>query len=418
MIIPQINYKLQVQMKNFLGKLFCGYNKTLIRFIIETVYGILKTGSVRLSDIARSLEEDIPLIKTENRLSRQLSRKYLDYIIQRKMIESSIGKIKEDTLLILDLSDIKKNFAKKMEYIYKVRDGSTGEITDGYWLLKIIGFNKESSELIPLYSELYSTISPDYKSENKKIFNAIDILRSNIGTNGIYVMDRGCDRNKIFKYLIKHNHNFIIRLNKQRHLIYNGKKYSLEYFINISRPIYRNVIIKELKSGRKRYNLSFKFFKVFLPAYRKKQLYLLIINGFGEEPLMLLTSLQLRKKCKLLIDIALSYVARWKIEETIRFEKQSFNLEDIRVLKYQSLRNLITIVNLVVYFISVVLVLRINLRQILFTIIDVVEEFFEYPDFKYYTIFKGIKKILSRSSHGITIKTVKNKGDPQLSLFW
>jgi len=34
------------------------------------------------------------------------------------------------------------------------------------------------------------------------------------------------------------------------------------------------------------------------------------------------------------------YLTRWKIEETFRFIKQSYNLEDIRVLKYQRLKNL------------------------------------------------------------------------------
>jgi hypothetical protein len=36
--------------------------------------------------------------------------------------------IKDDTPIILDLSDIAKPFAKKMDYLATVRDGSTGQL--------------------------------------------------------------------------------------------------------------------------------------------------------------------------------------------------------------------------------------------------------------------------------------------------
>ena len=43
------------------------------------------------------------------------------------------------------------------------------------------------------------------------------------------------------------------------------------------------------------------------------------------------------------------YLTRWKIEETFRFIKQSYNLEDIRVMKYQRLKNLVILVTAVAY---------------------------------------------------------------------
>ena len=43
------------------------------------------------------------------------------------------------------------------------------------------------------------------------------------------------------------------------------------------------------------------------------------------------------------------------MEETIRFIKQSYRLEDIRVLKYEGLRNLAMLVLVTAYFASVYL---------------------------------------------------------------
>ena len=44
------------------------------------------------------------------------------------------------TLLVLDLSDIAKPYAQKMEYLARVRDGSTGELAKGYWLCQVAGY--------------------------------------------------------------------------------------------------------------------------------------------------------------------------------------------------------------------------------------------------------------------------------------
>ncbi|MHC4156319.1 MAG: hypothetical protein ACYST6_15555 [Planctomycetota bacterium] len=41
------------------------------------------------------------------------------------------------SFIILDLSDIARPFAKKMDYLAAVRDGSTGELVDGYSLAEL-----------------------------------------------------------------------------------------------------------------------------------------------------------------------------------------------------------------------------------------------------------------------------------------
>ena len=77
------------------------------------VFGIQARGSVRLTEVGRSLGEKISLKKTEERLSRQLGRKGLDREIQRRLIEQAAPRLEEDTLLVLDLSDVTKKYAEK-----------------------------------------------------------------------------------------------------------------------------------------------------------------------------------------------------------------------------------------------------------------------------------------------------------------
>ena len=69
--------KLREQILKFSGELSLEWPKVLRRFIAETIYGIQARQSVRLTEIARSLEERIALKKTQYRLCRQLGRRGL-----------------------------------------------------------------------------------------------------------------------------------------------------------------------------------------------------------------------------------------------------------------------------------------------------------------------------------------------------
>ena len=87
-----------------------------------------------MSNISRSLEEKIRLIKTENRLSRQMSQKDLTGEINRRIIEAGALRINNDTVLAVDMGDISKEHSKSLEFLERVRGGSTGKIKKGYWI--------------------------------------------------------------------------------------------------------------------------------------------------------------------------------------------------------------------------------------------------------------------------------------------
>jgi hypothetical protein len=87
--------------------------------------------------------------------------------------------------LILGLSDLVKPYAKKMEYLSRVRDGSEGKLADGYWLCQVIGVKNEGNEITPLYGELYSSSAKDFDSENHEIRKALrNVSRSGNGRPG------------------------------------------------------------------------------------------------------------------------------------------------------------------------------------------------------------------------------------------
>jgi len=110
--------------------------------------------SVRLAEIGRALEESIALAKTETRLSRNLGRPELRRRLEAAVVKQGSRRIGERTLLILDIADIAKPHTEKMECLAWVRDGSTGEIANGYWLCQGIGVENEGNDITPRYGAL------------------------------------------------------------------------------------------------------------------------------------------------------------------------------------------------------------------------------------------------------------------------
>ena len=145
--------------------------------------------------------------------------------------------------------------------------------------------------------------------------------------------------------------------------------------------------------------MEYGYRKVKLPG-RKEQLYLLVIKGFGIEPIMLLTTETLRKRRSVLWNVIESYLTRWRIEETIRFIKQSYNLEDIRLLRYVRLQNMMSLVLAASFFAAVYLGVQTKLKILAHTVMKAAKRIFGIPDFRYYAIADGIREILNRSNKG------------------
>jgi hypothetical protein len=73
------------------------------------------------------------------------------------------------------------------------------------------------------------------------------------------------------------------------------------------------------------------------------------------------------------------YLTRWKCDESFRYIKQSYNLEDIRVRSYIGIRNLVVLVLAVSYFAAVYLGQNLRLKILVERIFLVSKRFFGVP---------------------------------------
>lgn len=400
MLDRKLAFNLRRKINKFSGYVSRGLDKTLCRFIHEAVYGILYSQSVLLTEMGRSLQSSVKLKKIEDRFCRQLKKPDIWEEIHRQIAADAAERISEESLLILDLSDITKQHATDMPHLATVRDGSDGgALKKGYWTNQVIATELESNQAIPLYHELYSAKAPDFISENDQILKAIDHISEATGGQGTWVIDRGGDREVLYRQLLADSRDFIIRLVGNRDLFYNGSKQSaLALALAEQCPLpYAQTIVRKQDNSQTTYELQFGYRPVRLPAHPDRKLWMLVVRGFGKKPMMLLTTRPLRRNRKVLWECLQCYIKRWSIEETIRFVKQCYDLENIRLLTYKSLRNMMALVLAVFYFMAVKLDLSAKLTIMSGHILKAAKRVFGVPDFKYYAMSDGISTIFNRS---------------------
>lgn len=383
-----ITERVQQQIIRFAKKVTKDLKKSRKRFISQMIFGIQASRDIKLSNVCRSLNEEIKLIKTEQRLSRQISREDLTDHINGTIIKEGSTKISKDTVLAWDLSDIQKPFAKKMDNLAKVWDGSEKQPGYGYWINSVVAADVDEEQLIPLYNELYSQKAKDFGSENRQIFKAMRAVHGKLKGKGIWAMDRGGDRREIVDEMKNLKARFVIRARGDRKVLTSTGRWleirevacrirtKEKYKISIDKEGYKED--KEIRLGV-RHGLKVEGVTVSM----------VVIRGFGKDPLMLMTNVE--KEPGEILDI---YLTRWKCEESFRFLKHEYHLEDVRVRSYVGLRNSIAIMHAVFYFVSVYLHRGLRVNILLEKILEKAKRFFEVPVFKHYAIADGIYRLL------------------------
>ena len=400
-MLHQIGNKLRQQIHKFSGELCTDMGKISSRFVEEAVLGLSASGSVRLTEIGRSLEEDISLHATHKRLSRNLAEKTLGSHLESKILKLGAKRIADKTLIIVDPTDLKKKYAKKMQYLARVRDSSEKTIVNGYWMCDVVGCEVGSNEITPLAQELWSQNAPDFKSENDQILSLVERVRQATGYRGILVYDRGGDRREFLVPWTKDSScRYIVRQRGDRNLLYRGKLHDGLSLAESCTTPYSSTIIKEKKGEEKIYSIEFGFVPVSLPEWPERNLWLVVVKGFGKKPLMLLTTEPMRRNRKVLWWAVEAYITRWRVEDTIRFIKQSYDIEDIRVLTYDRLKNMAVLVLAASYFAAVWLGTTSKLNILAMHAMKAAKRLFGIPDFRYYALADGIKTIFKRIGKG------------------
>lgn len=406
-----LNSNLKRGILNFSEKISKKFSRPVMKFICNMIFGILASKSCLLSEIGRSLNENISLRKTVTRLSRNLNDFDGGDVLFEEYLKAIKSRYNDKSVLIIDGSDITKPASNKLESLCEVRDGSTGEIGIGY---HTIGAAVLSDRKLPygVYSRIYSSREKEFISEDDETLKCFKFLSGHFFKSNIRTMDRGYDCNKYYGYFIKHNEKFIIRAKKNRNVIYKNKTVNILELAKRFKGKYK--LEYKDKSGIKR-SVKISIMPIKLCEFGNTELNLVAVYGFGKVPMMLITNLRSDDK-RLCTAVCKVYLMRWRIEEYFKFKKQSFDFENIRVQSLKSIRNLDLLLTIAIGYVAEVSGKAENIRMCA-EVIEVSKRLFGAPDFVYYAVADGIFEILKYARTGIGRFFSLPQYDGQLSFF-
>ena len=164
------SYEMKRDIVNFSKKLSEGVNKSTSKFVMNMEYGLAKSGSCLISEIARSLDKDIKLNNTIERLCDNLSNMYEDEsnIIWNNYLKEVKKNIDYNNPVILfDDSDINKEYSKKLEDLDRVIDGASQnkKIVNGYHVCEATILTKNEKQPLSIYSKIYLCKSKTFESK-------------------------------------------------------------------------------------------------------------------------------------------------------------------------------------------------------------------------------------------------------------
>lgn len=114
-------------------------------------FGLQSAKDIKLSNVARALDESIALKKTEERLSQNLAEEGMDEKLNAIIANEGASRIGRDTLIIVDPTDIRKQYAEKMPHLATIHDGSSGELATGYSGCMAVVCEPRSRKMTPLH---------------------------------------------------------------------------------------------------------------------------------------------------------------------------------------------------------------------------------------------------------------------------
>ena len=389
-------YEMKREILNFSEKIAKKLSKSEKKFIQDIEYGIAASGSCLISDISRSLNEDIKLKNTIERLCDNLNSFDDTETLYNNYIEE-IGDIYgKEPVVLFDDSDISKVYGKKFEDLDDVMDASSQDkkVTKGYHVCEATILTEKEKQLISVYSQIYSCKSKDFKSMNDYTFKSIETAKKVLNRKFIGVFDRGYDDNKIIDYM--DDNYFIIRMNDRRNFLFKGKKKNAYEEAKKRKGKVRMTLWFD---DNEEYEVYISHTKVTLP-HNGKDYELVFCYGLSEErPLILLTNRKIHSKDDV-IKVVRLYFSRWRIEEYFRAKKQEYKFENIRLRTLKGINNLNLFLTIHLGHINK-LAEEINRKLLSIKIIEASKSRRNIVIIWMSQFARGIKKILSYAHTGI-----------------
>lgn len=311
------------------------------QFISEMITGLVAGGHVHLTAVARANHHGTANIHAaEKRLSRHLASEHWNAApLADELLARSAALVTDDTLIAADTTDLAKYYARHLEGLGRIHDGSDpeGRTAPGYCLFEAF-VRVGTWQLFPLLIEPLKVYAGAPTGENAELLAHILRIHEATRKKGTWVLDRGFDRRELFGPLVKNEVAFVVRQRGDRMVrTADGRTRSV------------NALVAEQTCPRPRRwpkgGVAVTV-EVWLPEVAP-QPFLLVVGWRvpnSDEPLVLLVSPSARRAGRTGRWYVRAYLRRWGAEDATRGIKQHFALEAFLVRSWMSIRRLVWLV--------------------------------------------------------------------------
>jgi len=373
------------------------------KFLRDGFVGLVRAGSPIVCQMAR----EIPTQRSKytsrvKRLDLHLTAENdFDERVKESLPAIWLPLMTDDTPLILDLSDLAKPLARKMDYLATVRDGSSGELVNGYWLVEMYASIGRKNPF-PILLEAFSHEEPECPGQNPIVLDAVRRIFDLTDGHGVLVVDRGGDARVFLDNWLDHTYRFVVRLRGDRHFMRfyavldrsgKGQWIPIEARELAERTPTPHRWSRVVKSkGRVVLRISqVGWVKVRLPG-RNETLTMIVARSPGKDvPFMLLTNLPVEN----LADgkrVLRYYIRRWECEEGIQFLKEQVDLEAIRTFRWTAICRLILLAVLVMLYLAWLWEKHLRLAE---RLIDYAQVLPDEVDFMFYRLLTGLTHLFN-----------------------
>jgi hypothetical protein len=261
--------------------------------------------------------------------------------------------------LIMDMSEVRRAGAQAQEALMRVK-ALDGSLINGYRSLNVLGLGGAARGV--LYHRLFSSQQADFQSENREVCAAIAQVESSLADFSgakTWVVDCGFDNDEVWWAIWQHGGSHVV-----------GRVYHLERIVLWQTPAgvweerYLDATFKHLRplvcletalevrlvgqARAKRQTVSVEVSSVPLQVYhptdkaQRKPVWLVRVQvrGATSDPWYLLTDWPVTD-AESARRVFIFYRQRWSVEDTFKFVKTCFGLEEVQMLAFEAVRTLV-----------------------------------------------------------------------------
>lgn len=337
----------QESISDFTHSLSTGLGKVHSRFLCDAVTGIQRSQSLNLKEISRALGEDIDIHATEKRLSRNLADTSFTHALSERLLARAVRIVGPHTLLVVQSYSLVKKYASKMRLLHSA---DILGVSDGYQVCEIIATDLYIGRFIPIYSRIWSRQATGYISDADEILQAVRTVAAATGGNGMFYANQ-----VVGPHLVRENINSINQVEDDLILEYRKQTATVATLTRKCPTPFGNTIYRYDKDAMAE-EQSFVQYGV-LPVHMAgtpRRLSLMAFKSVDGSTALLFAN-NMRHRHEELYHSLYTWLEGLEAGKAYRDYKEKFNPTSFRVLTYEKLQNLMTVLQAAIYYESGVL---------------------------------------------------------------